>query len=156
VCVCVCVFVFCIRYRKLPTQRVEAWLFSLLINIQCERFVSLSLYFVFILFLSPSSRFPTGPHYLRVFSDHCFHYHPLIFSCLFLSHMLFQSHSFWQHTLASDQVLACFLRTFVSRESLSLGSAGFSFGLSSKWTSSAGKHEPRSSRSRFRPCPSGS
>lgn len=75
------------RYRELPnTQRFEAWLFSLSINIQCERFASLDV--VSILSLSLSSVVSTAAPHLST---------RIRFRCrasLFLSHSLTPSLSF--------------------------------------------------------------
>lgn len=89
-----------------------------------------------------SSRFPTGPHHLRVFSDLTA---STITSSLSFSHMLFQSHSF---TLATHSRVGSGTR--VSYEHSSPGNhyvareRGLSVsGSRPKWTTSAGKHESR-------------
>lgn len=90
----------CVRYRELPnTQRFEAWLFSLSINIQCKRFASLgvvsilSLISLFRIFYRRSSptriRFRSHVRFSRslsiAFSLHHSHF-SLFFRTLFLSH----------------------------------------------------------------------
>lgn len=83
---------------------------------------------------------------------------PSFFPHLFLSRMLFHSHSL---TLATHFRVGSGTRV-CSYEHSSRGNhyvareRGFSFGLSSKWTMSVGKHEPRLSRNRFHQRPSGS
>jgi len=116
---CVYVCVLGLWYRELPTQQVEAWLFSLLINIQCGRFVTLfisSLSSLPITLFQVSHR-PSSP--TRLFWCHCFHYHPLILSSsLSFSHALPISFAHSGNTLSRRIRYSRFLRTFVARESL--------------------------------------
>lgn len=91
-----------------------------------------------------------GPHHLRVFSDlaaSC--YHPFISISFLLAFSSNPIRSFWQHTLASDQVLA-FL-TNIRRAGIiaTLLRARLFIWLSYKRMTSAGKYEPRLSRSHF-------
>jgi len=92
-----------------------------------------------------------GPQHLRVFSDlpaaSC--YHPLISISFLLAFSSNPIRSFWQHTLASDQVLA-FLTNIRRAEIIAtLLRARLFIWLSYKRMTSAGKYEPHLSRSRF-------
>lgn len=119
------------------------------------RTIRLSLYRLYPLPLSPPSKFPTGPRHLRVFSDlAASNYHPLIFSSsLSFSCSSNPIRSLWQHTLASDQVLAFLTNIQRAGITTSLGSAAFRSSLRPNGRRRRENHEPRSSRSRFRPRP---
>lgn len=94
-CVCMCMYVFCVcDTENYLHSGFEAWLFSLLINIQCEQFISLPLYRLYSLpiTLFRVSYRPSSP--TRLFRSRCFHYHPLTFlPSLSFNRILFQSHS---------------------------------------------------------------
>lgn len=135
------------------TAEIEAWLFSLLINIQCERFVS-------ILFLSPLPGFPPALITYASFPTSLLPLSPRHFSLVsfFLSHALPIPFAHSGNTLSRRIRYSRFLRTFVARESLRRsGARVIGFGLTSEMDDVGGKTRvPTSPRSRFRPHPSGS
>lgn len=118
VCMCVCVFFMFVIQRITYTAEIEAWLFSLLINIQCERFVS-------ILFLSPLPGFPPALITYASFPTSLLPLSPRHFLSLTCSSNPIRS--LWQHTLASDQVLAFLTNIRRPGITTSLGSAGYRF-----------------------------
>lgn len=152
-CMCVCVFFMFVIQRITYTAEIEAWLFSLLINIQCDSSLSSS-YHLFQVSHRPSS--PT-----RLFRPHCFFaLSPRHFSLVsfFLSHALPIPFAHSGNTLSRRIRYSRFLRTFVARESLRRsGARVIGFGLTSEMDDVGGKTRvPTSPRCRFRPHPSGS